>query len=31
MRRMQFVFAWAFPIPGSAQMDNEGEKHTYDG
>ncbi len=31
MRRMQFVFARAFPIPGSAQMDNEGEKHTYDG
>ncbi len=28
MRRMQFVFARAFPIPGSAQMDNEGEKHT---
>ncbi len=26
-----FFFSRAFPIPGSAQMDNEGEKHTYDG
>ncbi len=31
MRRMLFFFARAFPIPGSAQMDNGGEKHTYDG